>query len=56
MRHMKFETGDIVDITTLRAPSTDMSGIAAKPFQITQKTPDFTKDRLTLVLLREGAA
>lgn len=56
MRHMKFETGDIMAVTTLRAPSTDMSGIAAKPFQIVQKTPDFSKDRLTLVLLRQGAA
>src|SRR3990170_2007934 len=56
MRFMEFETGDIIAITTLRAPSSDMSGITAKPFQIIQKTPDFTKDHLSLTLLRQGSS
>jgi N-acetylneuraminic acid mutarotase len=56
MRFMEIETGDIVNATTLRAPSSDMGGITNKAFQVIQKTPDFNKDRLNLVLLRRGSS
>lgn len=56
LRYMRYETGDILNITTLRAPSTDMNGIASKPFQIVQKTPDFARNTISLKLLRRDAA
>lgn len=49
---MALETGDMVAVTTKRAPSSDgISGITAKKFQIIQRNLDFMKDTLSLTLM-----
>ena len=48
---MAIETGDIVDVTTLLAPSSDGSGISAVKFQVIQKTLDYMKNDVSLTLL-----
>lgn len=48
------ETGDIVNITTKRYPSTDFTGCTDKPFQIVKTTPNWLKKsgaEINLVLL-----
>ena len=48
------ETGDIVNITTKRYPSTDFAGCTDKPFQIVKMTPNWLKksgSEISLVLL-----
>ena len=48
------ETGDIVNITTKRYPSTDFTGCTDKPFQIVKMTPNWLKKsgaEINLVLL-----
>jgi hypothetical protein len=46
-----FEVGDMVNITTTQAPSTDLSGITAKKFQIAAITFDQIKSTVKCVFL-----
>ena len=51
MRKMYLEVGDMVNITTVRAPSSDMTGITGVKFQIVNRNLDFLKHTLKLKLL-----
>ncbi len=46
------ETGDIVTVSTRRAPSSDMNGISNVKYQIVNRTLDFKNDWIKLKLLR----
>lgn len=50
-RYIYLEAGDIVDITTKRAPSSDMMGISAVKFQIINRVVDHGGDSINLTLL-----
>jgi hypothetical protein len=52
LRFIALEVGDMVDLTTKIAPSTDLSGISAIKYQITRKDLDFQKSRIKLEVLR----
>ncbi len=45
------ELGDVVTLTTKRAPSTDLSGVTDMRFQIIGKNLDFMKDVISFKLL-----
>jgi len=55
-RFMEYETGDVINVTTTRAPSSDLNGIENKAFQIVQKNPDFAEDTIMYNLLRRDGA
>lgn len=51
LRKMALEVGDIVTVTTSRAPSTDMAGISNIKFQIVNRNLDYSKRILSLTML-----
>ncbi len=51
-RYIYVEAGDIVVITTERAPSSDMKGISGKRFQVVKRNLDFNNDTIQFELLR----
>ena len=51
LKYIYLEVGDLVTVTTVRAPSTDMAGISNIKFQITNKNLDFSKSKVSLSLL-----
>ena len=56
LRHLALEVGDMVTVTTYRAPSTDMTGIANIKFQIINKNLNFAKNTLSLTLLESHSS
>jgi hypothetical protein len=52
IRFMALEVGDLVNITTKHAPSSDLNGISNVKYQIVNRDLDFKKDRLKLKALR----
>jgi hypothetical protein len=46
------ECGDMVSVTTRRAPSADGTGIQNQKYQVVKRGLDFTKDTISLTLLR----
>jgi hypothetical protein len=54
-RWIDLEAGDIVDVTTQRAPSLDMTGISEVPFQIINRTLNHGKDTIDITLLEVAA-
>ena len=51
-RFIALEVGDIVSVTTKRAPSADMTGISNVKFQIVSKNLDLKRDRIPMKALR----
>lgn len=51
LRKIALEVGDIVTVTTSRAPSTDMAGIANIKFQIINRNLDYSKRIISLTML-----
>lgn len=51
LQKMALEAGDIVTLTTKRAPSSDMQGISNVKFQVMSRDLDFVKSRVKLILL-----
>ena len=56
LKHIALEVGDMVTVTTYRAPSTDMTGIANIKFQIINKNLNFAKNTLSLTLLESHSS
>lgn len=51
-RFIALEVGDMVTVTTKRAPSSDMSGITNEKYQIINRNLDFKSDWIKLKLLK----
>jgi len=51
LKNLAIEEGDIIDVTTKRAPSTDMTGISAVNFQVVKKQINWQKKTLNWELL-----
>lgn len=51
LKNLAIEEGDIIEVTTKRAPSTDMSGISAKRFQVVKRQINWQKKTLDWELL-----
>ena len=51
LKNLAIEEGDIINVTTKRAPSTDMTGISDVPFQLVKKQINWQGKRLSWELL-----
>ena len=51
LKNLAIEEGDIIDVTTKRAPSTDMAGISGVRFQLVKKQINWQKKTLSWELL-----
>jgi hypothetical protein len=52
LRLLAYELGDLVTVTTKRAPSSDMNGITNVTYQIVQREVDYPNSRMKFTLLR----